>query len=360
MAEYTQNLNLEKPAENENFRRQILNDNMEKIDKKFSVTVEGHTHDGTAGQGRRISYSSLEGRPTAMVPTAHKASHATGGSDVITPADIGAETPAGAQAKADMVKAELDGHVRDRISHIPYAVAIGTANAYAVTLSPAPTTYVDGMALCVKINVASTGSSTINVNGLGAKTILDSLGNVITPGGLKENTPYTLRYNGTNFIVQGKGGGGDASPNDILLGKTAMVDSGQITGNLVLTGNATGDDVAAGKTFYNTDPKTIVTGTGENAKRVASGTGVSASSGVVTVNGLAFAPSVVIVGNDIINGGQGWRKVYSSVGSILNSKTCVGLPGSVMESGAWTITSNGFSTGFFGSGAISFNWIAFE
>jgi len=38
--------------------------------------------------------------PEAMPPTAHKASHA-GGSDAITPADIGAETPAGAQAKAN-------------------------------------------------------------------------------------------------------------------------------------------------------------------------------------------------------------------------------------------------------------------
>lgn len=100
---------------------------------------------------------------------------------------------------------DFASHLADNTKHIPYAVATGSANTYAVTLSPAPTAYVDGMAICVKINVASTGASTLNVNGLGAKTILDSLGNAITSGGLKAGVPYTLRYNGTNFIVQGKG-----------------------------------------------------------------------------------------------------------------------------------------------------------
>jgi hypothetical protein len=47
--------------------------------------------------------------PEAMPPTAHKASHA-GGSDAITPADIGAETPSGAQAKVDTHEAKVAPH----------------------------------------------------------------------------------------------------------------------------------------------------------------------------------------------------------------------------------------------------------
>lgn len=122
-----------------------------------------------------------------------------------------------------------------------YAVATGSANTYVVTLSPAPTAYIDGMAITVKINVVSTGASTLNVNGLGAKAIKDSLGNAITSGGLKANTPYTLRYESTSgsFIVQGKGGGGTATADKILSGYTATVDTGQITGTMVNHGGYT-------------------------------------------------------------------------------------------------------------------------
>ena len=110
---------------------------------------------------------------------------------------------------------------------IPYVTSTGTANTYAVTLSPAPTAYTDGMRVTVKINVAATGASTLNVNSLGAKAIKDSLGNAITSGGLKANTPYTFCYEATSgsFIVLGKGGGGTATASQILSGYTATTDT---------------------------------------------------------------------------------------------------------------------------------------
>lgn len=84
-----------------------------------------------------------------------------------------------------------------------YGVATGT-NAYAVTLNPAPIAYKDGMGLVVKINTASTGATTINVNRLGAKPILKANGTAMTD--FKAGVVYSLRYNGTNFYLQGEGG----------------------------------------------------------------------------------------------------------------------------------------------------------
>lgn len=63
--------------------------------------------------------------PEAMPPTAHKASHA-GGSDAITPADIGAETPSGAQAKVNThanTKATLA-----QLGHVNHSVLTTTLN----------------------------------------------------------------------------------------------------------------------------------------------------------------------------------------------------------------------------------------
>jgi hypothetical protein len=145
--------------------------------------------------------------------------------------ELSSNPPSG-QPAVVVYKGDFDEHKADDVNHVPYAVATGVANTYAVTLNPAPTAYIDGMAVAVKVNVASTGASTLNINGLGAKAIKDSLGNAITSGGLKANIIYSMRYEATsgNFIVQGKGGGGNASSTDLYLGTTATVDTGQIVG----------------------------------------------------------------------------------------------------------------------------------
>jgi hypothetical protein len=48
-----------------------------------------------------LDWANIQNKPSSFTPTAHKSTHATGGSDELTPADIGAETPAGAQTKVD-------------------------------------------------------------------------------------------------------------------------------------------------------------------------------------------------------------------------------------------------------------------
>jgi hypothetical protein len=85
-------------------------------------------------------------------------------------------------------------HLADETRHEQYAVATGLVNAYTVTLSPIPTSYVDGMNISVKINIANTGASTINANGLGIKPIKDALGNPIRIGTLISNGIYFLIY----------------------------------------------------------------------------------------------------------------------------------------------------------------------
>lgn len=129
----------------------------------------------------------------------------------------------------DVIEAALSDCVRQT----GYAAATGSANIYLVTLAPAPALLVDGICVVVKINVANTGASTINVNGLGAKAIKKSNGNDVAAGNLKPGVIYTLRYNATagNFILQGEGGEyGTATANEVRIGYTIGTEDGIIEG----------------------------------------------------------------------------------------------------------------------------------
>ena len=89
------------------------------------------------------------------------------------------------------------------VKYPAYVVATGIANTYIATLSPVPTSYADGLGIVIKINVSSTGNSTINVNGLGIINLKDGYGNFVT--NLKANTIYSFRFEAVSqtFMLQG-------------------------------------------------------------------------------------------------------------------------------------------------------------
>ena len=78
-------------------------------------------------------------------------------------------------------------------------VTSGTAPEYTFTL--AGYTPVAGDQLKLKIHAAATSGATLNVNGLGAKPIVDSYGNQVQE--LAANTWIILVYDGTNFQAPG-------------------------------------------------------------------------------------------------------------------------------------------------------------
>lgn len=129
---------------------------------------------------------------------------------------------------------KLDENIIPTISKNFYGIAEGI-NSYATTINGVDS-YFEGLVVCVKIENDSTGESTLNINNLGVINILDSTGTPITAGELKANIPYNLCYNGTNFIVLGKGGesvgGENATPEQLVEGATATTDSGQIVGTM--------------------------------------------------------------------------------------------------------------------------------
>ena len=214
----------------------MLNDNWDKIDAK--VATLGADGKVPADQlSISVSDASTTQKGVVMLE------------DSVTSTSI---TKAATSKSVKTVNDALDAHKTDFVSHPGTGTTTNSGNAYAVTLNPVPSSYVDKMGLILTINADSTGVSTINVNGLGAKGIKKANGNDVT--NLKNGGIYSLRYNSTtgNFILQGEGGSGNAIASDLLSGKTASTDAGDIIGAMPNRGTfnlGLGEAVPAG--YYN-------------------------------------------------------------------------------------------------------------
>jgi hypothetical protein len=80
-----------------------------------------------------------------------------------------------------------------------YAADAEASDTYVITLSPAPVAYTTGMQILFKANTANTGACTINVNGLGAKTIKKKKDVDLADNDIKAGQLVLLAYDGTNM-----------------------------------------------------------------------------------------------------------------------------------------------------------------
>lgn len=86
----------------------------------------------------------------------------------------------------------------------------GTANAVTATLDPVPASYFTNMTVIFKAAATNTGATTLNVNALGTKNIYKVSGGALGPlaaGDLTNGAYYTVRYDGTQFVLEGSAGG---------------------------------------------------------------------------------------------------------------------------------------------------------
>lgn len=98
------------------------------------------------------------------------------------------------------------GIYRNRTNNVSdYAADGGSTDAYAITLTPAPTTYATGMTVKFKANTANTGAATLNVNSLGVKTIKKYVNQDLSDGDIRANQFVTVIYDGTNFQMISQG-----------------------------------------------------------------------------------------------------------------------------------------------------------
>lgn len=102
-------------------------------------------------------------------------------------------TPFGSTTKTDVLQAAT------------FAADAGANDTYTATYSPAITAYVTGVHYRFKANTANTGAATININGVGAKTIVKVAGGITTAladNDIRAGQWVDLVYDGTNMQMQ--------------------------------------------------------------------------------------------------------------------------------------------------------------
>lgn len=133
-------------------------------------------------------------------------------------------------------------------NRVTYYVPTGTGNALVVTMAPALGAYTAGLRLMLKLAATNTGAATVNVNGLGVKSIKRYDGSALEAGDLTSGQLAELAYDGTNFIFGAASAVWAAAAAAAVSAAAAAASAASVdAANIVLR---TGDQSIAGaKTF---------------------------------------------------------------------------------------------------------------
>jgi hypothetical protein len=154
-------------------------------DAGVKIVSSGHdTHDqDIAGGLNALLLKNGENTPTANLPMATKKHTGVGNGT----------------ARTDYLAV---GQLQD--GAVNYAAAtVSSSNVYVATLAPAVTAYGTGLTVNLEFAAINTASATINLNGVGAKTIKDIYGGALIGGELVPGGIMTLIYDGTDMLLAG-------------------------------------------------------------------------------------------------------------------------------------------------------------
>jgi hypothetical protein len=133
-----------------------------------------------------VGYQYVTGRPVTLAALRKAASPSVAVTGTVGTSDIAAGAVTAAKSAPDAYW---------------YAAGALGGGVYAVTLSPAATSYITGMEVRFKASAANTAAVDINVNGLGAKNLFKLGGEELDAGDIRSGQDVVCMYDGTNFQV---------------------------------------------------------------------------------------------------------------------------------------------------------------
>ena len=331
----TNNYGLNQWQGNEYLKREDLNTDNEIIDvelKNVNDKTDSKISRSLATAANQFLLSSAVGQWAVKTIDEIKALLGLG-SAAYTNSTAYATAAQGIKADNAATQAAFNTHVGDYVRQPGYAITTGSANTYNATLNPSPI-LVDGTGIVVKIHAANTGASTLNVNGLGAKPIIDSKGNFIKAGKLLYGRIYSLKYDGVNFQLQGEGGEIPKLTNLIkngsfesnanswtLTGATTIVSTGAKFGTKALYHNGTGAvvDYAGQPIPVKAGHRYIFSAWIKNLSNVGAAIDVSTKGSILIPPSTDYtygSVEYVATANEVVNFVVGWHNAVSNGGGV--------------------------------------------
>lgn len=124
------------------------------------------------------------------------------------------------------------------LSSTKYTTVTGTANAITATISNWPGLS-EGVGLTFKAAATNTGATTLNVNSTGAVPLVTSSNRALVGGEIRVGATYTVRYNGSSFIMDSEALG--YLDNSLAYADSAgtlyLTNGNRTNGNLYLNGS---------------------------------------------------------------------------------------------------------------------------
>lgn len=142
------------------------------------------------------------------------------------------------------IRAIRGAQKRNFVQQTPIYTTSGTANSYVLTFVQGPTAYYKGQVFRFWCHADNTGAATLNINSLGAKSILSTQGETLTAGQLRAGKVVQVVYNSTSFELL------DVPANNPKFTGTLVANNTNVTGtfganNASLTGTLSANTVSA-------------------------------------------------------------------------------------------------------------------
>ena len=226
----------------------------------------------------------------------------------------------------------------------------GSANAYAIALTPAVTAYVAGQVFHFKAGNASSGASTLNVNALGTKNIKKKNDQDIAAGDIEQNAIVSVIYDGTSFQMLSQLGTSAGSMSSFTLTGDSGSNQTINDGNTVDVAGGTGIDTVVGATdtvtvaIDSTVPQLATTNTFTGVNRNALTADNDGSFDMNANNNFKCTPSgnFALTFTNFADGQSGYILLINSGGHTVslhaNSKADANLATTVSSAGTYLIS----------------------